>query len=336
MPVVDGVAAAVKLAEALEGSGSTPPSTALCYAARRKNLSRRACFFRTTGDAVPMTNPTPIIRSLSLAEAAELVGWAAAEGWNPGLDDAPALYAADPDGFIGAFVDERMVAGISAVAYGGDFGFIGLYICRPDARGRGYGRAVWDAGMAYLGFRTIGLDGVPEQQANYGRMGFRPVYTTHRWSGDPALADGRSNSGEIVAMSPELAAAVEAFDRRIFPAPRETFLAKWLEPPRTARILMRGGEICGYGVARRCGAGYKSGPLFAVDIEGAAALLGSLTETCGAEAVHLDVPETQASFTALLEAAGMQRGFTTARMYRGTVPRIDSSGVFAVTTLELG
>ncbi len=283
-----------------------------------------------------MTNPDPILRTLTLAEATELVGWAATEGWNPGLEDAPALYAADPEGFIGAFVDDRMVAGISAVAYGSDFGFIGLYICRPDARGKGYGRAVWDAGMAYLGDRTIGLDGVPEQQANYGRMGFQPVYTTHRWSGAPVLAAKPQEGGEIVPMSLELAAPLEAFDRRFFPAPRRAFLAKWLEPSRTTRILTRGGEICGYGVARRCGEGYKIGPLFAVDIEGATALLVSLTETCGAETVHLDVPETQSSFTALLEAAGMQRGFTTARMYRGTAPQIDGSGVFAVTTLELG
>jgi len=26
--------------------------------------------------------------------------WAAAEGWNPGLDDAKCFYAADPNGFF--------------------------------------------------------------------------------------------------------------------------------------------------------------------------------------------------------------------------------------------
>lgn len=116
------------------------------------------------------------IRTLARDEVETLVDWAAAEGWNPGLGDAALFQAADPQGFIGAFVDGELSAGISAVAYGDDFGFIGLYICRPDRRGQGHGKAVWDAGMARLGKRTIGLDGVVEQQANYRSMGFAPAY----------------------------------------------------------------------------------------------------------------------------------------------------------------
>ncbi|TIU88228.1 MAG: GNAT family N-acetyltransferase, partial [Mesorhizobium sp.] len=73
------------------------------------------------------------IRTLTASEVETLVDWAAGEGWNPGLGDAAAFRTADPDGFIGAFVDGEMVAGISAVAYGPGFGFIGLYICRPPS-----------------------------------------------------------------------------------------------------------------------------------------------------------------------------------------------------------
>ena len=66
----------------------------------------------------------PTIRTLSLQELRVLIDWAAAEGWNPGLEDAAMFQAADPEGFIGAFVGSDMVAAISAVAYGRDFGFI--------------------------------------------------------------------------------------------------------------------------------------------------------------------------------------------------------------------
>ena len=97
-----------------------------------------------------MTGQPRAIRTLTLPEIETLVDWAAAEGWNPGLADAAAFQAADPRGFMGAFVGAAMVAGISAVAYGEDFGFIGLYICRPDSRGEGHGKAVWEAGMARL------------------------------------------------------------------------------------------------------------------------------------------------------------------------------------------
>ena len=65
-----------------------------------------------------MSKARPVIRTLTLADTGQLVDWAAGEGWNPGRDDAPAFHAADPGGFIGAFVDGAMVAGGGA---GGHF-----------------------------------------------------------------------------------------------------------------------------------------------------------------------------------------------------------------------
>ncbi|MHB9403635.1 GNAT family N-acetyltransferase [Mesorhizobium sp. RSR380A] len=103
----------------------------------------------------------PTVRALSPPELAVLIDWAAAEGWNPGLDDAAAFRPTDPEGFIGAFVDNEMTAAISAVAYGGNFGFIGLYICRPDMRGKGHGKAVWNAGMARLAAERSASTGSP-------------------------------------------------------------------------------------------------------------------------------------------------------------------------------
>lgn len=158
------------------------------------------------------------IRRLALADIETLLDWAAIEGWNPGLDDATPFQAADPDGFFGAFVDGVMVAGISAVAYGDHFGFIGLYICHPDWRGQGHGKAVWDTAMAYLGNRTIGLDGVAERQADYARMGFEAVYETVRMSGSlagPLASDQSRPVGQVDDISD--------LDRRCFPAPRPAF-----------------------------------------------------------------------------------------------------------------
>ena len=57
-------------------------------------------------------------------------------------------------------------AGISAVRYPEDFGFIGLYIVVPEQRGRGYGIQLWNAAMQRLAGCNIGLDGVIEQQEN--------------------------------------------------------------------------------------------------------------------------------------------------------------------------
>ncbi len=271
------------------------------------------------------------IRKLSLAEVETLVDWAAGEGWNPGLYDAAAFHAADTDGFLGAFVEDKMVAGISAVDYGG-FGFIGLYICRPDMRGRGYGKAVWDAGMARLAGATIGLDGVPAQQANYRSMGFVPAYRTYRFSGRlPATA----SSAGVHSVEPDLLPALIAFDRRFFPAARLGFLKQWLARPHIALVRAVAGGIQGYGVIRECREGFKVGPLFAVDEITAAGLLAALCAQCPGD-VHIDVPEDKASFADLLLRAGFSRGFETARMYRGPAPDVDRSGIFGISTLELG
>ncbi len=268
------------------------------------------------------------IRSLTLSEIQTLLDWAEAEGWNPGLADARAFHAADPNGFFGAFVDGQMAAGISTVAYDASFGFLGLYICHPDFRGRGLGRALWDAGMAYLGNRTIGLDGVPAQQANYASMGFVPAYGTTRWSGNAANV---TSAIPTLNIGPEHLAAVSAVDEVHFPASRPRFLEHWLSAPNAALAIPAAGPIEGWAVCRPCRMGHKIGPLFAPDTEAALALVAAT----GAD-VQIDVPDDQTAFTAALAAAGFTPAFSTARMYRGPAPAVPMHRVFAVTSLELG
>ncbi|WP_325265413.1 GNAT family N-acetyltransferase [uncultured Rhizobium sp.] len=275
---------------------------------------------------------SPVIRTLTLGEVECLLDWARAESWNPGLADAAAFHAADPDGFFGCFVDGVFASGISAVRYGNDFGFIGLYIAHPDFRGQGMGRRVWDAGMAHLEGRTIGLDGVAEQQQNYRSMGFEPVYETVRWSG---RLEGAATSA-VSNVSANILPAIIRYDGEVFPQVREAFLHKWLKPPRTAKVLIKGGEIRGYGVCRKCIDGFKIGPLFAMGKTEAVTLLQRLVAETGGETVHIDVPAPQQEFSDYLAEAGFQKGFTTARMYRGLPPSARTADIFGVTTLELG
>lgn len=280
-----------------------------------------------------MPTRSPHIRPLSASETEMLIEWAAAEGWNPGLSDAAIFQAADREGFLGAFVDGEMAAGIAAIAYGSSFGFVGLYMCRPDLRGQGFGKAVWNAGLARLDGRTIGLDGVPEQQANYRSDGFVVDHETTRFSG--RLASRGDGATSVRPLTPDLADQALALDHQCFPEPRDAFLRQWIAPPHVALASMRGEALAGFGVARPCREGFKIGPLFAEGEDEAMTLLCALADACGG-AIHIDVPMKQPSFARRIEAAGLAPGFRTARMYRGPAPRLDSRRVFGITTLELG
>ena len=272
----------------------------------------------------------PVIRNLALSEVETLVSWAGDEGWNPGLADAAAFHAADPDGFLGVFVDGEMAGGISAVAYGTTFGFIGLYIVKPEYRGRGLGRAVWDAGIKRLEGRTIGLDGVPEQQANYRSMGFLPAYESVRLTGQPWLKHASFNVSDEA--DPD---SVSGLDATCFPADRRSLLQAWLSPLHIIRAISDDTGLRGYGVVRRCLQDYKIGPLFADSAEIAMAILAALVEAVEGP-VQIDAPLLHPDFTGALLSAGMTPGFSTTRMYRGPAPDIEMAKVFGVTTLELG
>ncbi|MEQ1944201.1 GNAT family N-acetyltransferase [Mesorhizobium sp. VNQ89] len=275
-----------------------------------------------------------IVRALHMAEVGTLVDWAAGEGWNPGLHDAAAFRAADPQGFLGAFVDGEMLAGICAIRYGVSYGFVGLYISRPDHRGEGHGKAVWEAGMARLSGRIVGLDGVDTQFENYRSKGFVPAYRTIRFGGRYSPEGATRDAGVVALLTPDLFDDVVAFDGRIFPQPRVAFLQRWLAPPHVVRVAVSGGRVAGYGVMRTCGVGAKIGCLSAIDLPTANALLASLAEQATGD-VFIDVPQPRAEFASLLVASNLTPGFETTRMYRGGTIRL-ASELFGVTTLELG
>ena len=100
------------------------------------------------------------IRTMTPDEIAVAVDWAAAEGWNPGLGDAACFQTVDPDGFIGGWLNGKMISSISVVNYDEAFSFLGFYIVAEPYRGQGYGYALWQEAIKHAGGRLIGLDGV--------------------------------------------------------------------------------------------------------------------------------------------------------------------------------
>lgn len=279
------------------------------------------------------------VRPMRPADLAVAIDWAAAEGWNPGLYDADAFFAADASGFLMAFLGDEPVACISVVAYGEDFGFLGFYICRPEYRGRGYGTKIWQAGMDRLGRRTIGLDGVVAQQANYAKSGFALAHRNIRYGGEATaseIADPR-----LVELGPSrpvgLAGSLIDYDEDLFPASREKFLRAWFDPAgRRTLAFIEENTVRGYGCIRPCREGYKIGPLFADGAAIAERIFAALTSRLRGSAIFLDLPEPNEAARGLAESHGLAPVFETARMYRGKAPALPLDRIFGITSFELG
>ena len=279
-----------------------------------------------------------VMRLATAADVALMLDWAAAEGWNPGLGDATAFRAADPQGFFLAEVEGAPVAAISVVNHSDDIAFLGLYLCHPEHRGQGIGYALWRHALAHAGGRTVGLDGVAAQQANYAKSGFALAGSTTRYSGrlDPAAAPA------VRGLNAQDMTAVAALDAAANGYARPAFLSAWLAADQTrwSVVLEEEGAICGFATARLCREGIKIGPVTAPDAGAAlrlarAALAAAPEGAEGMPEVMIDLPEASADLAAQLQALGFAPTFFTARMYRGPAPQAGTT-LQAIATMELG
>lgn len=275
------------------------------------------------------------IRSMNREELGTAVEWAAREGWNPGLNDADAFFAADPEGWFLAERAGEIIGTVSSVAYGPEFGFVGFYIVKPEYRGHRVGWLLGEMARRRQGDRNIGIDGVLAKQDQYAKFfGFKFAYRNRRFGGRvdvAATADG------VVALEDLAFADVAAFDRQHFPASREVFLRKWITMPNSrALAVVDDSGIRGYGVIRQCREGFKIGPLFAHGPAVAQTLFHALCRFAVGEQVFLDVPEVNSAAVAMAELHGMSEVFATARMYNHGIPDLPLDRIYGVTTFELG
>ena len=272
----------------------------------------------------------------SATDVQRMAGWANDEGWNPGNTDWPAFFAADPGAFLVGRLDGEPQTCISVVRYGAGQGFLGFYIARPAVRGKGFGIRTWNAGMARLAGRNVGLDGVVAQQANYRKSGFHNAWNNIRHEG--AAPDAAPPAGVTLADARDVPFdRLAAYDRRFFPEARDSFLAAWITlPERAALVAIQDGQLAGFAVMRACASTSRVGPLFAASPAIAAALVSALARRTGASGVAIDIPDTNKPAVAMAGAAGLKPSFETARMYTGGIPEMDRDGLFGVTSLELG
>ena len=278
-------------------------------------------------------------RPLSFEEFEVLVGWAALEGWNPGLSDTQLFWDTDPAGFYGYFENETLIGGGSIVSYAGLFGFMGFFIVHPDYRARGLGSRLWHLRRDTLLSRlqpgaAVGMDGVVAMQPFYQQGGFAIAFRDERYE---KIGSAYPANSAVSSLTPADYPAVFAVDLACFGVPREAFMSCWLASPTAQSFKYSGPNgFAGFAVLRQCQKGFKIGPLFADNQDIAKALYECCLNAVVGEPVYLDIPVCNAAAVALVRDYEAQYVFECARMYYGTPPQTATSKIFGITTFELG
>lgn len=278
-------------------------------------------------------------QNLTQAQFGILVHWAALEGWNPGLKDAEIFYQTDPEGHIGYFLEDELIAGGSIVSYDGKFGFMGLFIVKPEFRGAGIGRKLWYHRRDLLLQRlekdaAIGMDGVTAMQAFYARGGFQLAFRDFRYE---LRGSHFTQNPSVFVYAKQDEWTVLDYDAKCFGVRRDKFMKAWLnQPSHWVFLYKKEQKLQGFAVLRKTLAGYKIGPLFADHDQAAKALLNACLNQSGTEAVYLDIPENQPKATELVNAYGGKPVFECARMYYGHPPKAKTEKIYGITSFELG
>lgn len=279
------------------------------------------------------------IRTLDEDGVHTLIKWAEEEGWNPGPHDAGVFYATDPDGFLGVFDNDELIGGGSIVSYDGQFGFMGLFIMKPEYRSKGVGSKLWYKRRDTLLSRlkkgaSIGMDGVVDMQPFYTKGGFTIAFRDERYE----------RSGERFSIDEHISPitgndmdAVLAYDAACFGFERPQFMQHWLQLPGNHTFkYTEGGELKGFAIVRKLQKGWKVCPLFADNAMVAEALYEACLNATQGETLTIDIPVSNTAAAELIKKYDATYVFECARMYYGTPPDLPINKIFGITTFELG
>jgi GNAT superfamily N-acetyltransferase len=278
-------------------------------------------------------------QKLDIEGVRTLVKWAEEEGWNPGPFDADVYYATDPEGFYGFFVEDRLIAGGAIVSYNNEFGFMGLFIVKPEFRGKEIGRKLWyqrrDTLLKRLNYgASIGMDGVVAMQPFYEKGGFQIAFRDERYEKIGIEFNVDKNISQI--NNNDFKSILE-YDKQCFGFSRPQFLKPWLALPgnKTFKYIEEG-KLKGFAIIRKAIKGYKVCPLFADNNTIAEELYKACLNSVVGEPLYIDIPVTNKKAVNLIKKYNVVYVFECARMYYGNPPAVEIDKIFGLTTFEIG
>ena len=269
-----------------------------------------------------------------------MIELAAAEGWNPGLHDDNTFFHANSQGLFCGHLNGQPIGFCSAMIYDHWFAFFGLYMVLPEFRRKGFGISMTQHRLNYVGNRTIGLDGVPENIIMYSKMGFRPFYRHLRYEmkSRPDIPElDYPAPAEIIELDQVKHHQLQAFDTLYFPACRSSFLDIWTRQQEAiALAAVYKGELAGYILVRPCQKGCKVGPLLANHQHIAGQLLLAALQKPHRWPLIMDIPEPNIKALQLAATLDMTENAEFMRMYNRPARATDITGIYGQATMELG
>ncbi|KAG2180328.1 hypothetical protein INT44_003330 [Umbelopsis vinacea] len=318
--------------------------------------------------------PIVSVRPCTVEEASEyFFKWPRDEQWNPGNqghDLNQVYYNLDPQSFfVGTIAGdggaETVVSIVAVVRYGKDSAFVGFYIVAPEHRGKGYGLTVFQHALNHVEDRPcVGLDAVMEQVHNYKKSGFTIVsWENERRTGSADVIVERLSSfetleGKMIKNACDVPIGeLYRLEEKYNGWNRPVFVSEWIKfhsnnakYGRFSVAVMEEGKVLGYGCVRPAITSFRVGPLFAQSPDVAKAILYKLAKLA-TEALaqpdsditpsvkpvfDIDIPIVNPQVVALFDELDMPNTFTTLRMWKGRKPEVDTDGIFAIATCEVG
>lgn len=290
---------------------------------------------------MPDSRPTLDIRRFTREHIPDALGFCAQVGWNHIAADWQRCLDLNPEGCIGGFLDGKLMA-TSTINRFGDFGWVGTFLVDESLRGKGCGKQMFEAVLAYgaqHGLSWLGLDSTEAGRPIYLKYGFALTDDGNELWGGP---NGGSGDPDAAPLAESQWAALLAFDKEQSLADRSAQLRHLAgEDGATVRVIERGGHIVAFGFSRPGKLAGAIGPVVAQTDADAlkiiAALRADRRAIDGERGVALAILDRD-SIKQALAAEGFQMRRRLLRMYytEKRSQALNGAGVFASTGLGMG
>ncbi|BEV35647.1 GNAT family N-acetyltransferase [Synechococcus sp. M16CYN] len=293
--------------------------------------------------------PNLEIRLAQPSDIPTIIDWAKNEDFAPGSGDVQIYRNTDKQGIWVAWVDSLAVGCIAGIKYNHIYGFIGLYIVKPEYRRNGYGHKLWEKALAHLNnVQCIGLEAAPHLVDSYSEWGFKASSQTIRWqlfkideiNHTEQLLN--NHNFHVVTGNQIPLEVINKYDAMRESTARPHFLSQWLKH-QSGRVmtLIDNNNLChGFARIRPCfltvGEGWRIGPILADSQQLAKILITNLLSQHQG-IVLIDSPQNNTKAQALLFSLGFRQVSFTIRMYKGLCHHVVSTkDVYGLACLELG